>query len=135
MQNKIEILNKILMSDKPSSKIMNNEDIIFNIVPELEKCKGFNQNNIWHVYDVYNHILHVIDNVPNNLILRYAALFHDLGKIYTYSLDEKNTGHFYNHYIKSKEIFDIFAKENNLDEKFSKIVSKLIYYHDINFDN
>ena len=128
----IDELFKILLSKKPSIEIIENEDIIFNLIPELKKCKGFNQNNKWHPYDVYVHILHVIDYVPNNLILRLTALFHDIGKPDTYTEDENGIGHFYNHWLVSQKIFDAFAVKYNLDKKLKNIVSNLIYYHDIN---
>ncbi len=128
----IEKLYNILLSDKPSDNILASEKEIFLLIPELENCKGFNQNNEWHIYDVYEHILHVIDNVPSNLNLRLAALFHDIGKPLTYTQDEKGIGHFYGHWEKSKEIFDSFANSHNIDKSLSNLVSNLIYYHDVN---
>ena len=46
-------------------------------------------------------------------------------------IDENGVGHFYGHYKESKKIFDEFSIKNNLEEKLSKNVSNLIYYHDI----
>ena len=89
----IEKLYNILLSDKPSDNILASEKEIFLLIPELENCKGFNQNNEWHIYDVYEHILHVIDNVPSNLNLRLAALFHDIGKPTSFTKDEEGSGH------------------------------------------
>ena len=86
--NEIELF-KILLSDKPSDRIKNNEKEIFEFIPELKDCKGFNQNNDWHVYDVYEHILHVVDYVEEDLILRLTALFHDIGKPLSYTEDSK----------------------------------------------
>ena len=128
----IDNLFRILLTKKPSIYIINNENAIFNLIPELEKCKGFNQKNEWHIYDVYDHILHVVDNVPTDIILRLAALFHDIGKPFTYREDDNHIGHFYGHWEKSKEIFDKFSKQNNIDEELSSLVSNLIYYHDVN---
>lgn len=130
----IEKLFNILLQDKPSVAIKENETWIFEIIPELKTCKGFNQNNEWHIYDVYEHILHVLDNVPNDIILRLAALFHDVGKPLCYIEDEFKVGHFYGHWDKSKEIFDEFAERYNLKGDLKNIVSDLILYHDINFD-
>ena len=76
----MEELFSILMQGKPSEHIKRNEDLIFDMIPELKVCKGFNQNNEWHIYDVYEHILHVVDNVDNDIVLRLTALFHDVGK-------------------------------------------------------
>ena len=68
-------LVNILLSDKPSVLIKENEEDIFNLIPELKLSKGFNQNTIWHIYDVYNHILSVIDSVEKNKLLRITAFF------------------------------------------------------------
>lgn len=130
----IEKLFEILLSNKPSEKILSNEEEIFMLIPELRSCKGFNQNNEWHVYDVYNHILCVIDYVPSNITLRLSALFHDIGKPLSYAEDENGIGHFYGHWEKSKKIFDDFSYKYSLDKNISKLVSNLIYYHDINID-
>ena len=132
---KWENLIDILLQDKPSEIIRLNEDEIFKIIPELIKCKNFEQNSVWHIYDVYEHILHVIDNVPNYLILRLSALFHDIGKPLVYIKDESGRGHFYGHWHRSKEIFEKYAEKYNLDNDLKSKVSNLILYHDLNFSN
>lgn len=128
----IEELYNILLSDKPSEIIKEKESEIFKLIPELEECKGFNQNNDWHPYDVYEHILHVIDNVPSNIILRLTALFHDIGKPNSYKEDENKIGHFYGHWNESIKIFNSFCEKYNINKDLNKIISNLIYYHDIN---
>ena len=130
----MNFLNEILMLNKPSIYIKLYEDIIFDLIPELKCSKGFDQNNIWHIFDVYNHILNVVDYVDCDLNLRYAALFHDIGKPYVYSEDEDGVGHFYGHWDKSEELFLKFAKRNLFDENDILQISKLIKYHDINFE-
>ena len=127
----IDELYNLLLSNNPSTIIKEKEDKIFELIPELKICKGFNQNSSWHIYDVYEHILHVIDNVPNILELRLAALFHDIGKPLTYTEDEEHNGHFYNHWQVSREIFLSFAKKHNLDNELTDTVANLIYYHDL----
>ena len=128
----IEELYNILLSDKPSSVLRKREEELFFLIPELENCKGFEQNNDWHIYDIYEHILHVIDNTPSNLILRLAALFHDIGKPFSYTEDENGIGHFYGHWEVSQRIFNHFADIHNIDISIRDRVSALIYYHDIN---
>ena len=135
MNDNMECLFSMLLSDNPSLMIRNNEKFIFSIIPELKLCKGFNQNNKWHIYDVYNHILHVVDGVPKDISLRLSALFHDIGKPFTYTEDKDGVGHFYGHWNKSNEIFLNFSKLNGLDNNLVETVSKLIYYHDINIGN
>ena len=131
MNDELKLLFNILLSKEPSRLIKENEEYIFSIIPELKNTKGFNQNNLWHIYDVYEHILHVIDGVPRDLTLRLVALFHDIGKPFTYTIDENNVGHFYNHWGKSCEIFLNFSLKYNLPSELTILVHKLIYYHDI----
>ena len=130
----IEQLFNILLSEQPSILIPAHEEEIFSLIPELRACKGFEQNNPWHIYDVYEHILHVVDAVPNNLDIRVAALFHDIGKPCVYTEDENGIGHFYDHWTQSKEIFMRFANQYQLDQNMITLVSNLIFYHDINID-
>lgn len=129
-----DFLKEILLSDKPSDLIKEHESEIFELIPELKKSKNFNQHNIWHVYDVYEHILHVVDGVPANIISRLTALFHDTGKPDAFTQDENGVGHFYGHWDLSKEIFLNFAKKNNIDEYTTKKVARLIEYHDIRIE-
>ena len=130
----IKFLEEILLNNDCSSLIRENEDVLFFFIPELGLSKGFNQNNEWHIYDVYNHTLKVLDNLPNNIILRYVGLFHDLGKVKTYTVDENGIGHFFGHWEESRNIFLDFCKRNNITGDLVNVVSKLIYYHDINFN-
>ena len=130
----IEELYKILLNDKPSEELKNKEKELFVLIPELRICKGFDQKNDWHIYDVYEHILHVVDYIPNDITLRLAALFHDIGKPIKYNEDEHGVGHFYGHWDESKKIFDAFSEKYNIDKELSDSVSTLIKYHDIGFD-
>lgn len=131
----IDNLFTIILSDNPGDKMLENEDLIFGMIPELKNCKGFNQNNPWHTYDVYEHILHVVSGVPNSLILRLAALFHDIGKPNVYFEDENGIGHFTGHWNKSQKIFEDFAMKYQLEDKLQENVSLLILYHDKNLED
>ena len=131
----IEELYNILLCDRPSSILIDREKELFCLIPELEKCKGFQQNSDWHIYDVYEHILHVVDNTPSNLIIRLAALFHDIGKPYSYKEDDLGVGHFYGHWETSQRLFLEFANKYNIDKNICNRVSELIYYHDINISS
>lgn len=130
----IELLMNVLSAEVPVPLIIENEQYVFSLIPELKACKGFiNQNNAWHIYDVYEHILKVVEYVPNNLTARFVGLFHDVGKPAVYHADENGVGHFYGHWEKSAEVFADISKKHKLDAGFAKSVSNLILYHDIYF--
>ena len=50
------------------------------ILPEIEVMQGVRQNPRFHAYDVLEHTLQVVEGIPPQLILRWAALLHDVSK-------------------------------------------------------
>lgn len=127
-------LIEILLSDDVYDKLKRNEEEVFLLLPELKICKGFEQNNDWHIYDVYEHILHVISETEKNIYLRLSALFHDIGKPLVYTEDENGVGHFYNHWNKSVKIFEKYQDKFHLSSEEISLITSLIFYHDINID-
>lgn len=125
---------KLLLNDDVYNIFKHYEEELFKLIPELKDCKGFNQNNKWHIYDVYEHILHVISGVEANTYLRLAALFHDIGKPLVYKEDENGIGHFYDHWNTSIEIFKKYQDKFNLSKEEINLIINLIFYHDINVE-
>ena len=127
-------LLEILLSNNVYDKLKQNEKEIFELIPELRLCKGFEQNNKWHIYDVYEHILHVVQGVDSNKYLRISALFLAIGKPLTYTIDGNGVGHFFNHWNKSVDIFKKYQDKFELSNEEKLLITSLIYYHDINID-
>ena len=50
------------------------------IFGELLHLRGLEQNPRYHSLDVWQHTLAVVDGVPPDPVLRWAALLHDAGK-------------------------------------------------------
>ena len=48
-------------------------------IPELARLKGLVQNR-YHTKDAWEHTRHVVRNTPSYVLLRLAALLHDIGK-------------------------------------------------------
>ena len=48
-------------------------------IPELARLKGLVQNR-YHTKDAWDHTRHVVKNTPSRILVRLAALFHDMGK-------------------------------------------------------
>lgn len=126
-----DILNKILMSDKPSEGIYKlvGSGEMENIIPELLRTKGFDQHTPYHNKDVFDHTMIVLDSIKPKLNLRMAALLHDISKPDCFTIDEKGRGHFYGHHIKSAEKSVIILKRLGYDDEFIEDVKILIRYH------
>lgn len=114
--------------------IKEKEEAIFALLPELKVCKGFDQKNKWHIYDVYEHILHVVSGVEAKPLLRLTALFHDMGKPPAFTQDTEGVGHFFGHWDRSVEIFQKYAPLLALSQRELDQIAALIFYHDINVD-
>lgn len=72
-----EKLNHILVS---SRNIEENRDEILRIIPELIICVDCEQNMPTHIYNVFDHIMETVNKVDFDLMLKLAALLHDIGK-------------------------------------------------------
>ncbi|NCI19739.1 HD domain-containing protein [Clostridium botulinum] len=130
-------LCKILISDNPIDGIchLGQSDLMYHIIPELYDTLKFKQYNKHHDKDVFNHILSVVDNVPNKLELRLAALLHDIGKPKCFSMGEDGQGHFYGHQKISANMTKAILKRLKFDNKTINKVDKLVYYHMARYDN
>lgn len=71
--------------------------VLTQVIPELRPMVNFDQRSPHHAYDLYTHVAHVVDKMPDDLTLRWAALLHDVGKVPTCTLDETGRGHFKGH--------------------------------------
>ena len=131
----VEELNKILLSDRPDSfRLMHELGLLTHIIPQLDNCFGEAQNNRFHIYDVGEHIMHTVANTPQDLVLRWAALLHDVGKPCVSSVDSDGIIHFYGHHRESKRIANDVLHRLRLDNASLKDILTLIENHDVRID-
>ncbi|TSC86316.1 MAG: poly(A) polymerase [Microgenomates group bacterium Gr01-1014_7] len=126
-------LFKILASENPYQGIINlrEANILQIILPELERCFGIVQEGPKHrrVYDIGEHSFLTLKFCPSkDVITRFAALLHDVGKPDTVKLQNKNVT-FYNHEFVGGEIVKKIAKRFNLSKKQSGKLYPLIRWH------
>jgi tRNA nucleotidyltransferase/poly(A) polymerase len=109
-------VERILMSSYPSQGVralLSIGALPFTL-PELIPAVGFEQNK-YHIHDVFEHTLSVLDRTPPDRILRWAAIFHDVGKPHTLSVGPDGERHFYSHEVVS----DSLCKERMTHLRFS----------------
>lgn len=135
-------------------EIMKETSILDIIIPEITVEYEYEQNNLYHKYDLWHHTLNVINACKDaDYITKLAALFHDIGKPDTMTVDEI-TGfhHFYGHTdvsaditrkilnrlkFSNQEIYDILALIKNhitlLIDCSDKVIRTMV--HKIGRDN
>jgi len=76
-----EELGRILILDEIDKALGLLDDLEYfkAFIPELYRLKGLVQNR-YHTKDAWEHTRHVVKNTPSQVLLRLAALLHDLGK-------------------------------------------------------
>lgn len=123
-------LTKMLCGRGILDILLEYKDVMAVIIPELEPCIGFNQNNPYHIYDVYDHIAHAVANYKgDDISIKMALLLHDIGKPECYTEDH-NGGHFHGHSVPSMRITKDVMARLRFDNKTRDEVVDLVLYHD-----
>lgn len=95
--------------------------------PELQELVEFKTKGVSK--HLWSHVLQVVKNVPaDNLVLRWAALFHDVGKPATLR-EEEGEVTFYGHEPAGEKIWYRVAGRMNIDKTFKENVGLLIRHH------
>lgn len=128
-ERKRDELMKLLGGNYTTKILLEYSDVIAEVIPEIQPCVGFNQNNRYHCYDVYEHMVHAVENGITP-IEKFALLIHDIGKPHCYTEDKKG-GHFYGHPAISEEIAKYVVNHLKFDNDSKKTILELVKYHDI----
>ena len=123
-------LNKLIIGGGARNIISEHIQVIGIIIPELIPTIGFEQNNPYHCYDVFNHILYSIENAPKDVVIRLTMLLHDIAKPKCYTETDDGIGHFYGHPQESSDMAKAILSRLKYDNETIKAVTQLVLYHD-----
>lgn len=96
-----EELDKLFKSDDPAAaiRLAHETGALKHILPEVDTCMGYDQNNPHHELELGNHLLSVLERTAqksDDPDLRLAALLHDIGKPASAWVDpETGKNHYY----------------------------------------
>ena len=87
-------LRKMLESERPrlALELLDSGGLLEVVLPEVTAGKGVEQGG-YHTYDVFGHTVLAVGLTPPDLMVRLAALLHDVGKPMTATPDGAFTGH------------------------------------------
>ena len=123
-------LTKLICGKNAFNVLMEYGDVLSVFIPEIEPAIGFEQHGKKHAYDIWEHICHTVDTIPQDKILRLTMLLHDLGKVPTHKLNEKGESTFKNHATIGGEMAKEILTRLRFDKKTINRVSFLVSYHD-----
>ena len=128
-------LCKILKSNNPSDGLRNLQELglMRDIAPNIDRCfdeREGRQENPYHSYTIGEHTLKVVENCPNDIVTRMAALGHDLGKFETRTTDKNGVDHFIGHPERSKELLHELMTDLKFTTKERDEATKLVELHE-----
>lgn len=121
--------DKLLLGKDVVKVLLEYKNVISYVIPELSGCIEFDQKSKYHIYDVYEHIVHAVGCYKgNDLSVLWALLLHDIGKPCCFSEDERG-GHFFGHADNSEEIALNILRRLKFDSHTAIEVLELVRYH------
>lgn len=132
-------LSKLLLGANPREGLeaLVDSGLAELVIPELPALK-LEIDEHHHHKDVYQHTLTVVEqaidyekdyDLQNDLVLRLAALFHDIGKPSTRKLESGGGVTFYHHDVVGSKLATKRLRELKFDNDTIKAVSRLIELH------
>ncbi len=100
------------------------------ILPEFDRAMETKQNHPHHCYSVGEHILHAMQAVEADKVLRLTMLFHDIGKPACIQIDEEGIYHFKGHPQESELMARKILRRLKYDNDTVDKVCRLVKYHD-----
>ena len=124
-------LVKLVTSPHPDYlRIAYETGITEQVLPEFDICMKTPQNNPHHCYSVGEHILHAMQKIDADKVLRLGMLFHDIGKPKTMTVDEKGITHNKGHAIVGEKMTREILHRLKFDNDTIDKVAKIVLYHD-----
>jgi putative nucleotidyltransferase with HDIG domain len=128
-----EELNKLLVKAKyPSAgfRLMQQVGLLEKILPELASAVGVTQPGGYHAYDVFEHSILTADSAPRDLVIRLAALLHDISKPET-KVPTESGATFYGHEKKgarvAKRALQRLRYSNQIIEQVTLLIDKHMF--------
>ncbi len=125
-----EELNKMLLrAERPGAGfiLMHETGILGLILPELEDAHGVEQNE-YHPDDLFMHSVRSCDAAPPDLVIRWGALLHDLGKK-KMRREKDDRVVFYRHEEESARIARAVLERLRFPRDFARRVEHLVRHH------
>lgn len=95
----VQELDKLLVSINSAKglEMLASTTLLNFMLPELAVQVGFDQNSPYHELDLWEHTLETVCLAPDDLVLRWVALLHDIGKPYVRVKNKRGYSNYTHH--------------------------------------
>ncbi|MBQ6399626.1 MAG: tRNA nucleotidyltransferase [Clostridia bacterium] len=126
-----EELLKLLCGPAAGRMLRAFPEVFSRIIPDLSPMVGYDQRNHHHRYDLWEHTVRAVENVPPEEDLRLTMLLHDTGKPAACTLDDAGEAHYRGHPRISADIAARVTEALRCSRAMQDRVTRLVLYHDI----
>ena len=122
-------LNRILLPERVGEGICKLCDLglMQHLVPELLEMRGMHEDTFRHK-DVFEHTLRVVEAVSPDLVLRWAALLHDIAKPRTRSVEHGEV-RFHRHELVGRQMSRAILSRLKYPRQLVEQVARLVELH------
>ena len=128
----LQEMTKVLRGDylRDAMEFLYDVRVLGVILPEVAALKGFEKTSAVPHKDLWDHTLKVVQQSPDTKAIKWAALLHDIGKVWTRRVDvEAGKVSFYRHEKEGAMLFEGIADRFTLDNKTRDEVRFIIANH------
>lgn len=124
-------LDKTIMARYASKGLhyLANTRLLNFMIPELAIQVGWDQDSPYHELDLWHHSIKTMELVEYDLELRWAGLFHDIGKPYVRTINRQGYSNYVGHEFVGAELVAKIGPYLHWPTKRTKRISDLVRYH------
>jgi len=128
-------LDKIMLQQNPrhALELLQLSGILGIVLPWMQAQVGFQQCTPWHDFELWEHTVRVVCNVPAtpaNMHLRWAALLHDIAKPFV-EVHQSDTGqsHYHGHAQVGAGMVEDVGRRLRWSKKRTTIITEIVATH------
>lgn len=127
----VQELDKLLLSPYPERGLdfLARTHLITFMIPELAIQVGYDQDSPYHQLNLWDHTLKTVSLTPKDLTLRWAALFHDIGKPYVRTKNRHGYSNYVYHELVGAELVRKIGQYLKWPTQRTMTVSQLVKDH------
>jgi putative nucleotidyltransferase with HDIG domain len=127
----VQELDKLLVSQHVTIglEFLAQTRLLHFMLPELAIQVGYDQDSPYHQLNLWDHTVKTVSLVHNGLVLRWAALLHDVGKPYVRQKNRHGYSNYVNHELVGAELVTKIGRYLHWSNARTTAVHDLVRHH------